>query len=79
LINPKGFSSKESVVFGVKERNLYMLKGQPLQVVASRTIAENKEQVAPKVEQLKGSQPSGLDGKQQPSNFFKELWYEMAM
>jgi hypothetical protein len=46
-------------------------------------VAENKEQVAPKVEQLKGSlrgsQPSGSSGKEQHSKSVKESWYEMAM
>jgi hypothetical protein len=40
---------------------------------------KNKEQVAPKVEKLKGSQPSGSSGKEQPSKSVKESWYEMAM
>jgi hypothetical protein len=41
-------------------------------------VAENKKQVALKVEQLKGSQPSGSSAKEQPSKSVKkESWYEM--
>jgi hypothetical protein len=48
--------------------------------MASNIVAENKEKVAPKVEQLRGSQRSGSSGKEQPSNSFKKKsWYEMTM
>jgi hypothetical protein len=50
-----------------------------MRAMASNRVAENKEQVAPKVEQLRGSQPSGSGGKEQPSKSVKESWYEMAM
>jgi hypothetical protein len=44
------------------------------------TVAENKGQVALKVEQLGGSHPSSLGGKEQHSMFVKkESWYEMIM
>ena len=55
LIKPRGYSSETTVVLGVKESNLYRLKGQPLRAMASNKVVENKEQVAPKVEQLRGS------------------------
>jgi hypothetical protein len=47
--------------------------------MASR-VTKNEEQVAPKVEQLRGSQPSGSGGKEQPSKSVqKKSWFEMAM
>jgi hypothetical protein len=50
-----------------------------LQVMASR-VTKNEEQVAQKVEQLIGSQPSGSGGKEQPSEFIQEKsWFMMAM
>jgi hypothetical protein len=49
-----------------------MLKGQPMRAMASNKVIESNEQVAPKVEQLKGSQPSGSCGKEQPSKFIKK-------
>jgi hypothetical protein len=43
-------------------------------------VTENEEQVALKVEQLRGSQPSGSGGKEQPSKSVqKKSWFEMAM
>jgi hypothetical protein len=43
-------------------------------------VAKNKEQVASKDEQLRGSQPSSSGGKEQPSNSVKkESWYEITM
>jgi hypothetical protein len=43
-------------------------------------VVENKEQVALKVEQLRGHEPSSLGGKDQPFNSIeKNSWYEMAM
>jgi hypothetical protein len=50
-----------------------------MRAMASSRVIENKKQVAPKVEKLKGSQPSGLSGKEQPSKSVKESWYEMTM
>jgi hypothetical protein len=77
---PRGSSSDKAIVFGVRERNLYRLKGQPMREISSSIVTENREQVAPKVEQLRGSQPSGSGGKEQPSKSVKkESWYEMAM
>jgi hypothetical protein len=44
------------------------------------SVAENREREALKVEQLRGSQPSGSGGKEQPSKSVRqESWYEMAM
>jgi hypothetical protein len=43
-----------------------------MQAMVSNIVAKNKEQVASKVEQLRGSQPSGSSVK-------KESWFEMAM
>jgi hypothetical protein len=46
----------------------------------SNIVTENKEQVAPKVQQLKGSQPLGSEGEEHPSKFVKkDSWYDMAM
>jgi hypothetical protein len=72
LIKPRGSSSDTTTVLGVRESNLYRLKGQPMRAMASNRVAENKEQVAPKVEQLRGSQPSGSGGKEQPSKSVKK-------
>jgi hypothetical protein len=45
----------------------------------SRVIVD-REQVAPKVEQLRGSQPLGSGGKGQPcKSVKKESWYKMTM
>jgi hypothetical protein len=65
---PRGSSSDKAIVFGVRESNLYRLKGKPMRAMASSSrVTEDKEQRAPKVEQLRGSQPSGSSGKEQPS------------
>jgi hypothetical protein len=43
-------------------------------------VTENKEQTALKVKQLRGSQPLGSCGKEQPSRYVKkESLYKMAM
>jgi hypothetical protein len=48
--------------------------------ISSRMVKENKEQVALKVEQLRGSQISTSGGKEHPSKSIKkESWYEMDM
>jgi hypothetical protein len=48
--------------------------------VASIRVVEKKEQVAPNIEQLRGSQPSSLGGKEQPSKSVRQKsWYGMAM
>jgi hypothetical protein len=49
LINPIGSSSDTTVVLGVRENNLYRLKGQPMRAIAHSKVAVNKEHVAPKV------------------------------
>jgi hypothetical protein len=80
LIIPRVSSSDKATVFGVGERTLYRLKGQPMREISNMMVTENREQVAPKVEKLRGSQPSGSGGKEQPSKSFnKDSWYEMAM
>jgi hypothetical protein len=46
----------------------------------ARRVTKNEEQVSPKVEQLKGSQPSSSGGKMQPSKFIqKKSWFGMTM
>jgi hypothetical protein len=51
-----------------------------MRVMERSTVAENKEQVAPNIEQLRASQPLGSGRKEQPSNSVKkQSWYEMAM
>jgi hypothetical protein len=50
-----------------------------MQAIESSRVVENKERLAPKVEQLRGSQPSGSGGKEQSSKYIKESWYEMTM
>jgi hypothetical protein len=50
-----------------------------MRAMARNKVAENKERVAPEVEQLRGSQPSSLGGKEQLSKSVKESWYEMTM
>jgi hypothetical protein len=51
LIKPKGSISNTTVVLGVRESNLYRLKGQPMQAMAHSKVPMNKEQVDPKVVQ----------------------------
>jgi hypothetical protein len=80
LIMPKGSSSNKATIFGVRESNLYRLKGRSMRAIANNTMTKSMEQVAPKVEQLRGSQPLGSSGKEQPSKTIKkESWYEMVM
>jgi hypothetical protein len=79
LVKTRGSRSDIAVDLGVKESNLYKLKGQPMQAIASSRVAENKEQVVLKLEKLRGIQPSSSGGKEQPSKFVKESWYEMTM
>jgi hypothetical protein len=51
-----------------------------MRVVTSNIVIENRKQVGLKVEKLRGSQPLGSNGKENPSNSVnKESWYEMAM
>jgi hypothetical protein len=50
LIKPRGSSSDITTVLGVRESNLYRLKGQPMRAMENNKVAENKEQVATKVE-----------------------------
>ena len=77
MINPRGSSSDAVAVLGVRESNLYRLKGEPMRTMASTRVTENKEQTNSKVEKLKGSQPSKSKGKEQLSK--KMSWYEMAI
>jgi hypothetical protein len=47
--------------------------------VENNRVTKNKEQVALKVEILRGSQDSGSGGKEHPSKYVKEdSWYEMT-
>jgi len=57
LINPSGYRLDGAIFLRVRERNLYRIKGQPIREVESNKVEENNEQVDPKVEQLRGSQP----------------------
>jgi hypothetical protein len=60
LIMPRGSSTNKAIVYGVRESNLCKLTGQPMQSMTSNSrVTENEEHVASKVEQLRGSQPSG--------------------
>jgi hypothetical protein len=43
LIKPRGSSSDIVVVLGVRESNLYRLKGYPMQAMASNRVAEKNE------------------------------------
>jgi len=48
--------------------------------MASNIVIEDKEQVAMKVEKLRGSQPLGLGVKEKPFKFVKkESWHEMTI
>jgi hypothetical protein len=51
----RGYSSNKAVVFGVRERKLYRLKGQPMREISCRMVIENREKVAPNVEKFRGS------------------------
>lgn len=77
MIKPTGSSSDAAAVLGVRESNLYRLKGKPMQAIASTRVTENKEHPNSKVEKLRGSQPSGSKGKEQLSK--KVSWYKMAI
>jgi hypothetical protein len=80
IISPIGSSSDKPNVFGVRERKFYRLKGQPMRSIYNIIVTKNMEQVAMKVEKLKGSQISGSCEKEKPSKSFKkESWYEMGM
>jgi hypothetical protein len=72
LIKSRGSSSDTIGILGVREINLYRLKGHPMQAMESNRVTEDKEQVAQKVEQLRESQPSGSSGKEQPSTSVKK-------
>ena len=59
---------------------MYRLKGHLIRALARNKVTENKEKVALKVEQLRGSYPLGLGGKEHPSKLFKkDSWYDMDM
>jgi hypothetical protein len=49
LIIPRGYSSYKAFVFGVIERKLYRIKGQPMRAISNRMVTKNKEQIASKV------------------------------
>jgi hypothetical protein len=49
LIKPIGSSLDTTTVLGVRESNLYKLKGQPMRTMACSKVAVNQEQVALKV------------------------------
>jgi hypothetical protein len=73
-------SSNTTTILRVRERKLHRLKGQPMQAMERNRVIEDKEQVTLKVGQLRGSQPSGLSGKEQPYKYFnKESWHEMKI
>ena len=42
-----------------------------MRAMESNRVIKDKEQVAPKVVQLRGRKPSGSDGKEQPSKSIK--------
>jgi hypothetical protein len=68
-----------TIILVVRENNLYRIKGQPMRAMTSNIVEDNNDQVAPKFEQLRGSQHLGSSGKEQPSKSVKESWYEMTM
>jgi hypothetical protein len=52
LFIPRGSSSETAVVLGVRESNLYRLKGQPMRAMgSSSSVTEDREQVVVKVVQ----------------------------
>jgi hypothetical protein len=53
LIKPRVSSLDTTVVLGVRESKLYMLKDQPIRAMARSKVAVNKEHVAPKVVQTR--------------------------
>jgi hypothetical protein len=80
LIKPIVYNLNKAIVFGFRESKLYRIKDQSMRAMDRNRVAENKEQVAPKVENLRGSQPSGSSGKEKPSKSIEnESWYEMSM
>jgi hypothetical protein len=87
LINPRGSSSNTIVVLGVRESNLYRLKGQPMQEMANNRVAKqgarvanNKEQVAPKVEQAQREVSLQVQVGRRSFQVCQEgSWYKMAM
>jgi hypothetical protein len=81
LLVPRQTSFRSAMVLGVKEGNLYRLRGQPMGAMASRSReTEGEEQVAPQVviqvtspavpaqrePEFRGSWPSGSRRKEQP-------------
>jgi len=50
LFIPREFSFNTTMVLGIRESNLYRLKGQPMRAMASNRVTKNKEQVALNVE-----------------------------
>jgi hypothetical protein len=57
LFVPRGSSFRSTVVLGVRERNLYRLKGQPIRAIASSSrLTEDREQIAPQAMQVQREQ-----------------------
>jgi hypothetical protein len=80
LIMTIGYISDKSTVFGVRERNLYRLRGQLMRPISSNIVIDSMEHVAPKVEKLRESHHLGSSGKEHPSKSIKkDSWYEMDM
>ena len=51
-----------------------------MQAMESNRVTENKEQIALKVDHIKGSYPSNSNGKEHPSKSVnKDSWDEMAL
>jgi hypothetical protein len=40
---PRGSSSNKEVVFGVRERNLYRIKGHPMREISNNIVIDNME------------------------------------
>jgi hypothetical protein len=76
LIKPRGSSSDTTIVLGVRESNLYMLKGQPMRAMASSKVAKNKEQVASKVVQTQRKTSDSREGESivQRKSTFRFKW-----
>jgi hypothetical protein len=49
LIKTRGYSSYITAIVGVRESNLYRIKGQPIQAMDRNKVVEDREKVALKV------------------------------
>jgi hypothetical protein len=57
LFVPRGSSFRSTVVLGVRESNLYRLKGQPMRAMASSSrLTEDREQIVPQAMQVQREQ-----------------------